>query len=106
VRSEHGVRTARAQRRSRASGFAVAALGSRAKRGQNKAAVFGVIAERPGVTVAEIPQVTGIAKPLIYNTTRAAVERGELERVALPGGHRGFKMAPTAPASESGTSPE
>jgi hypothetical protein len=63
----------------------------RAPRGQNKAAVFGVIAERPGVTVSEIAQVTGIAKPLIYNTTRAGVERGKLDRVALPGGQQGFK---------------
>lgn len=65
----------------------------RAKRGQNKAAVFAVISERPGVTVTEIAAATGIAKPLIYNTTRAGVERGELERVALPGGQSGFKTA-------------
>ena len=79
--------------------------GPRAKRGQNKAAVFGVIAERPGVTVTEIAQVTGIAKPLIYNTTRAGVERGELERVELPGGTHGFRMAPGAPASDPIGSP-
>ncbi len=48
----------------------------------------GVIAERPGVTVSEIAEVTRIAKPLVYNTTRAGVERGELE-VALPAG-QGF----------------
>jgi hypothetical protein len=78
--------------------------GPRAKRGQNKAAVFGVIADRPGVTVTEIAQVTGIAKPLIYNTTRAGVERGELERVALPGGQHGFRTAQGAPASNPATS--
>jgi hypothetical protein len=80
--------------------------GGRAKRGQNKAAVFGVIEQRPGVTVGELASVTGIAKPLIYNTTRAGIERGELERVALPGGHHGFKMAQAAPASESSSSPD
>ena len=73
----------------------------RAPRGQNKAAVFGVIAERQGVTVTEIAQVTGIAKPLIYNTTRAGVERGELERVALPGGQQGFRAREQAPASDA-----
>jgi hypothetical protein len=78
--------------------------GGRAKRGQNKAAVFGVIEQRPGVTAAELASATGIAKPLIYNTTRAGVERGELERVALPGGPHGFKMAQEAPASESPSS--
>ena len=70
----------------------------RAPRGQNKAAVFGVIAERPGVTVTEIAQVTRIAKPLVYNTTRAAVERGELDRVALPGGQQGFRIRDEASA--------
>ena len=77
----------------------------RAPRGQNKAAVFGVIAERPGVTVTEIAQVTGIPKPLIYNTTRAGVERGELERVALPGGQQGFRVrdAASADAAASGS---
>ena len=77
----------------RRAGAARGRAGVRAKRGQNKAAVFGVIEQRPGVTIAEVASVTGIAKPLIYNTTRAGVERGELERVALPGGHQGFKIA-------------
>jgi hypothetical protein len=88
-----GSRRARADAVSRRSG-------SRAKRGPNKAAVHGVIADRPGVTVTEIAQVTGIAKPLVYNTTRAGVERGELEKVVLPGGQQGFKIAQGAPASE------
>ena len=64
---------------------------ARAKRGENKRAVYAVIGERPGVTVAEIAAVTGIAKPMVYNTTRAGIERGELEKVALPGGHGGFR---------------
>jgi hypothetical protein len=65
--------------------------------------VYGVITERPGVSVTEIAQVTGIAKPLIYNTTRAGVERGELDRVALPGGQQGFK-ARKAPVSATAPS--
>jgi hypothetical protein len=93
---------ARPRRRTGArGGRAVPASGRsapRARRGQNKAAVFGVIAERPGVTVSEIAEVTGIAKPLVYNATRAGVERGELERVALPGGLSGFRpQASTQP---------
>ena len=36
--------------------------------------------------------MTGITKLLICNTTRAGVERGELDRVALPGGQQGFKV--------------
>lgn len=97
---------ARPQKRAgrRRAGSGSRRAGSRAKRGQNKAAVFGVIAERPGVTVAEIAQVTKIAKPLVHNSTRAGVDRGELERVALPGGHHGFKLAHAQPAGPSGTS--
>jgi hypothetical protein len=60
-----------------------------------------VIAERPGVTVSELAQVTGIAKPLIYNTTRAGVERGELQKVVLPGGQTGFRLAEVERSSES-----
>ena len=37
---------------------------------------------------------------MIYNATRAGVERGELDRVALPGGQQGFKVRKTAPASD------
>jgi hypothetical protein len=100
-----GRRSAQTPRRSGARGGRAASASRptapRAKRGQNKAAVFGVIAERPGVMVSEIAEVTGIAKPLVYNTTRAGVERGELERVSLPGGLAGFR---TAQASKPQTS--
>jgi hypothetical protein len=92
---QRGARAARAGAVSRRSG-------PRARRGQNKAAVHGVIAERPGVTVTEIAQVTGISKPLVYSTTRAGVERGEPEKVALPGGQQGFRMAQAAPSNEPG----
>jgi hypothetical protein len=78
--------------------------GPRAMRGENKRAVYGVIAERPGVTVAEIAAMTGIAKPLIYNTTRAGVERGELEKVALPGRQSGFRPAQGAASGLPDTS--
>lgn len=38
----------------------------------------------------------GIAKPLIYNTTRAGVAHAELDRVTLPGRQHGFRMAQEA----------
>ena len=65
----------------------------RAPRGGNKRAVFGVIAERPGVSVGEIAETAKIRKPLVYGVTRAGVERGELEVVELGGGRKGFKLA-------------
>jgi DNA-binding IclR family transcriptional regulator len=66
--------------------------------------VLSVIAERPGATVSEIAELTGIPKPLVYHTTRAGVERGELERVALPGGLSGFR--PAHASTQPPTSPE
>jgi hypothetical protein len=50
-------------------------------RDQNKAAVYGVVAERPGVSVGEIAQVTGIAKPLIHNSTRAGSDCWDVKLV-------------------------
>ena len=78
----------------------------RARRGDNKQAVFGVIGERPGVTVGEIAQVTKIGKPLIYGVTRNGIARGELQAVDLGGGRKGFKLADTgdgAPADQAGS---
>src|SRR3954452_18865375 len=37
----------------------------RTPRGGNKRAVFAVVAERPGVTVGELAEVTKIGRPLI-----------------------------------------
>lgn len=77
---------------------AVAKPKARAPRGSNKAAVAAVVAERPGVTVSEIAEVTGIAKPLIYNVTRAGVTQGDMEAVDLGGGRKGFKVSGDGPA--------
>jgi hypothetical protein len=54
--------------------------------------------------VTEIAHVTGIGRPLIYNTTRAGVGRGELERVALPGGQNGFRVRKEASATDAAPS--
>jgi hypothetical protein len=96
--SRAGMRGQRSGARGGRAGSSSRPSGRRAGRGEHQAAVFGVIADRPGVTVSEVAQVTGIAKPLIYNTTRAGVERGELERVALPGGQHGFRIPQAASA--------
>jgi len=73
--------------------------GKRAPRGENKQAVFRVISERPGVSVGEIAQVTGIGNPLVYGVTRNGVSRGELQAVDLGGGRKGFKLADADGAS-------
>jgi hypothetical protein len=76
----------------------------RAPRGANKTAVLATIDERPGVTVGEIAAVTGIAKPLIYNVTRTALGKGEIEPVDLGGGRKGFKTAADATTEPAGPS--
>ena len=77
-----------------------AAAAPRAPRGANKRAVLDVIAERPGVSVGEIAEITRVARPLVYGVTRAGVERGELEAVELGGGRKGFKRADASPEGE------
>jgi hypothetical protein len=64
----------------------------RAPRGQNKARIYAAIEAKPEATVSDIHDATGIAKPLIYNTTRSGLEKGDLARVSLAGGHQGFKL--------------
>ena len=91
----------------RASKAASRGDAKRAPRGENKRAVFQVIAERPGVSVGEIAQVTKIGSPLVYGVTRNGVSRGELEAVDLGGGRKGFKLAdagagPDATGSDAG----
>jgi hypothetical protein len=63
----------------------------RAPRGQNQARIFEVIGSKPGATVSDIQDATGIDKPVIYNITRKGIEDGALERVVLAGGIQGFK---------------
>jgi hypothetical protein len=63
--------------------------------GQNKARIYAAIEANPEATVSDIHEATGIAKPLIYNTTRGGLEKGDLARVSLAGGHEGFKLKST-----------
>jgi hypothetical protein len=70
----------------------------RAARGANREKALGVIADRPGVTVAELTASTGIARNVLYSLTRALTEQGHVERVGLPGETFGFRIARTTDA--------
>ena len=65
----------------------------RARRGANRDKALQVIAERPGVTVAELVSATGIAKNVLYSLTRTLTQRGAIERVELPADTVGFRIA-------------
>jgi hypothetical protein len=51
----------------------------RAPRGANREAIVKVAGSRPGVTVAEIADQTGIGKPTVHSTVYALKRRGVLE---------------------------
>jgi len=63
-----------------------------------------VIADRPGVTVAELASATGITKNVLYSLTRTLTQRGAIERVELPADTSGFEIARSADmAGDGGT---
>src|SRR4051794_32174956 len=83
----------------------------RARRGANRDKALQVIADRPGITVAELASSTGIAKNVLYSLTRTLTQRGAIERVELPGDTFGFRIARSADvagerADASGTAAE
>jgi hypothetical protein len=83
-----------------------ASAGGRAPRGANRAAVLGVIGERPGVSVRELAAASGVTGGTLYALLRTLGERGEITRQELPSGHTGYALAasPTAAASSGAPS--
>jgi Fic family protein len=66
---------------------------SRAPRGANREAILKVVGDRPGVTAAEISDVTKISRAVTYNTLAKLVEQGQLAKTELPGGQTGYRSA-------------
>src|SRR4051812_37834712 len=66
---------------------------SRAPRGANREAILTLVGERPGVSAAEISDVTKISRAVTYNTLAKLVDQGRLEKAELPGGMTGYKPA-------------
>jgi hypothetical protein len=65
----------------------------RAPRGRNRARVLAVVAERPGVSAAELAQASGVQKDVLYGLLGRLVRPGELQKEELPGGVRGYVLA-------------
>ena len=65
----------------------------RAPRGANRAAVVGVVSQRPGVSVGEVAGATGIARAVVTSTLARLVADGVLERVERPAGTHGYQLA-------------
>jgi predicted HTH transcriptional regulator len=64
---------------------------TRAPRGANREAILSVAGERPGVTAAEIADVTKISRAVTYNTLAKLIDQGKLEKTELPGGQTGYR---------------
>jgi len=66
-----------------------AGKGRRAPRGANREAILSVVRERPGVSAAEVAEITRIAKPTVHTTISQLKRKGILE----PEGSGGVKLA-------------
>ncbi|HEY6890986.1 MAG TPA: hypothetical protein VI300_24500 [Solirubrobacter sp.] len=70
----------------------------RAPRGANREAILRVVGERPGVSAAELSDVTKISRAVTYNTLAKLIEQGKVAKTELPGGQTGYKASDGAPA--------
>lgn len=66
-----------------------AGRGRRAPRGANREAILTVVRERPGVSAAEVAEITRIAKPTVHTTISQLKRKGILEAE----GSGGVKLA-------------
>jgi hypothetical protein len=74
----------------------------RAPRGANRAAVLGVLGERPGVGASELSSAAGVARPVLYALLKTLEERGEIAKEQPPGGTTGYRLAPASSDASSG----
>lgn len=65
----------------------------RAPRGANREAILRVVAERPGITAAEVAEITEIAKPTVHTTISQLKRKG----ILVPEGTNGVKLAEPQP---------
>lgn len=61
----------------------------RAPRGANREAILKLVGERPGISAAEVAEITNIAKPTVHTTISQLKRKGILE----PEGANGVRLA-------------
>jgi predicted HTH transcriptional regulator len=61
----------------------------RAPRGANREAILKVVGEHPGISAAEVAEITNIAKPTVHTTISQLKRKGILE----PEGANGVRLA-------------
>jgi len=89
----NGGATAGARSRARSSAPARAPYAGgksrRAPRGANREAILKVVGEHPGISAAEVAEITNIAKPTVHTTISQLKRKGILE----PEGANGVRLA-------------
>jgi hypothetical protein len=65
----------------------------RAPRGANREAVLRTVAARPGLTLRELTEATGVRPSSLPPLVRTLTLRGELEKLRLPDGQTGYALA-------------
>ncbi len=73
----------------------------RAPRGANREAILSTVSERPGVSAAEIADVTKISRAVTYNTLAKLVQQGLIVKTELPSGQSGYRAAADAPTASA-----
>jgi hypothetical protein len=64
----------------------------RSDRAANREKVLAIIAERPGVTKAELRESSGLSSAGVAQNLRRLVGRGEVREESLPAGEIGFRL--------------
>jgi len=65
---------------------------ARAPRGQNAARILDVVAERPGVSAAQVAEASGLAKPTVATALSKLAQDGRVQREELSPGRVGWKL--------------
>jgi hypothetical protein len=74
---------------------------TRAPRGETRRRVLDAVSERPGASAGEITSASGLDRTIVATTLSRLVKRGELERVELPTGRGGYRVASDGGGSAS-----
>jgi hypothetical protein len=75
----------------------------RAPRGANRAAVFSVLADRPGASASELATASGVGRTVLYGLLKRLEESGEIAKEQLPGGTTGYRLTREAPSAAGST---
>jgi DNA-binding transcriptional ArsR family regulator len=77
----------------------------RAAPGANRDPIVAVVRDRPGVSVGEVAQATGIPRTTVAPTMSRLLAAGAVERVELPDGGAGYRAVRVDAVAEASGGP-